>query len=265
MFGRAKDLAFNKDLVFNEALGLQPREDRLRRRCRLFLHFRRLSQRLSQRRQILSRWCAASRRSGMLGVAMAIVVIGRGIDLAIVATYAMSAAWTLHLAAQGVAHPARRCCSGFLLAVAVGRRQRRPDRLRRNPGPVRHAGHGGVRLWLRALRAGAALRRLHAAERRRRSPGSAAASSPACRRRSCSSRWSPLLGYAFLRFTKPGRFIYAIGDNFAAARNSGAPGAPRSSSCNMRFRRVDRLCRRHDHGDRGLQHEHQRRQLLADL
>ncbi len=27
----------------------------------------------------------------------------------------------------------------------------------------------------------------------------------------------------FLRFTKPGRFIYAIGDNFAAARISGAP------------------------------------------
>jgi len=31
------------------------------------------------------------------------------------------------------------------------------------------------------------------------------------------------LGFAFLRFTKPGRFIYAIGDNFAAARISGAP------------------------------------------
>jgi ribose transport system permease protein len=31
------------------------------------------------------------------------------------------------------------------------------------------------------------------------------------------------LGFAFLRFTKQGRFIYAIGDNFAAARISGAP------------------------------------------
>ena len=31
------------------------------------------------------------------------------------------------------------------------------------------------------------------------------------------------LGFAFLRFTKPGRFIYAIGDNFEAARISGAP------------------------------------------
>jgi len=33
---------------------------------------------------------------------MAILVIGRGIDLAIVAIYAMSAAWTLHLANGGV-------------------------------------------------------------------------------------------------------------------------------------------------------------------
>ena len=34
------------------------------------------------------------------------------------------------------------------------------------------------------------------------------------------------LGFAFLRFTKQGRFIYALGDNFAAARISGAPVRP---------------------------------------
>jgi ribose transport system permease protein len=34
------------------------------------------------------------------------------------------------------------------------------------------------------------------------------------------------LGFAFLRFTKPGRFIYAIGDNFEAACISGAPVRP---------------------------------------
>ena len=44
---------------------------------------------------------------GILGVGMAILVIGRGIDLAIVAIYAMSAAWTLHLANDGVSIPAR--------------------------------------------------------------------------------------------------------------------------------------------------------------
>src|SRR5579863_8639320 len=40
---------------------------------------------------------------GILGVGMAIVVIGRGVDLTIVTTYAMSAAWTFHLASLGVA------------------------------------------------------------------------------------------------------------------------------------------------------------------
>jgi ribose transport system permease protein len=35
-----------------------------------------------------------------------------------------------------------------------------------------------------------------------------------------------LLGFAFLRYTNQGRFIYAIGDNFAAARISGAPVRP---------------------------------------
>ena len=42
---------------------------------------------------------------GILGVGMAILVIGRGIDLAIVAIYAMSAAWTFHLASNGVSIP----------------------------------------------------------------------------------------------------------------------------------------------------------------
>ena len=35
-----------------------------------------------------------------------------------------------------------------------------------------------------------------------------------------------MLGFAFLRFTKAGRFTYAIGDNPAAARISGAPVRP---------------------------------------
>src|SRR5271165_4245738 len=56
---------------------------------------------------------------GILGVGMAIVVIGRGVDLAIVTTYAMSAAWTLHLASLGVAI-APALMLGFLLALTVG-------------------------------------------------------------------------------------------------------------------------------------------------
>ena len=42
---------------------------------------------------------------GILGVGMAILVIGGGIDLAIVAIYAMSAAWTLHLTNNGASIP----------------------------------------------------------------------------------------------------------------------------------------------------------------
>src|SRR5471032_2870114 len=56
---------------------------------------------------------------GILGVGMAIVVIGRGVDLTIVAIYAMSAAWTLHLAGLGVSIPVAMLL-GFLLALTVG-------------------------------------------------------------------------------------------------------------------------------------------------
>src|SRR5277367_1023906 len=56
---------------------------------------------------------------GILGVGMAIVVIGRGVDLTIVSIYAMSAAWTLHLAGLGVSIPAA-LLLGYLLALAIG-------------------------------------------------------------------------------------------------------------------------------------------------
>src|SRR5262249_12869423 len=39
---------------------------------------------------------------GILGVAMALVVIGRGIDLSLVALMAISLAWTLQLVAKGM-------------------------------------------------------------------------------------------------------------------------------------------------------------------
>ncbi|MBX5454614.1 MAG: ABC transporter permease [Acidobacteriia bacterium] len=48
---------------------------------------------------------------GILGVAMGLVVIGRGIDLSLVALMAISVAWTLQMAANGMPLP---------LAVAVG-------------------------------------------------------------------------------------------------------------------------------------------------
>ena len=56
---------------------------------------------------------------GILGVGMAVLVIGRGIDLAIVAIYAMSAAWTLHLADGSVSIPLAMLI-GYLFALSAG-------------------------------------------------------------------------------------------------------------------------------------------------
>jgi ribose transport system permease protein len=152
---------------------------------------------------------------------MAIVVIGRGVDLAIVATYAMSAAWTFQLASQGVAiGPA--LALGLMLALAIGIISGVLIAYAEIPALFATLGmaafvYGFVRF---------ALVPLYVVYM---PPGAASIS------------WvgggfvfgvpTPILffalvaalGYAFLRLTKAGLFVYAIGDNFAAARNSGAP------------------------------------------
>lgn len=56
---------------------------------------------------------------GMLGVAMGLVVIGRGIDLSLVATMAVAVAWALQLAQQGTPL-APALLLGLALALAVG-------------------------------------------------------------------------------------------------------------------------------------------------
>jgi ribose transport system permease protein len=161
---------------------------------------------------------------GILGVGMAIVVIGRGVDLTIVTTYAMSAAWTLHLASLGVAiGPA--LLLGFLMALAVGVINGVLIAYVEIPALFATLGmaafvYGFVR-W--------ALVPLYVVYL----PPSAnviawigggfvwGAPTPIL-----FFALIALIGFAFLRFTKPGRFTYAIGDNFAAARISGAPVRP---------------------------------------
>jgi ribose transport system permease protein len=161
---------------------------------------------------------------GILGVGMALVVIGRGVDLTIVAVYAMSAAWTLHLANGGVSIPLA-ILMGFLLAFAVGVINGVLIAYVEIPALFCTLGmasfvYGFVRYVLVPLYVVYM-------------PASAA-----------SVAWigagfvwgvpAPILvfaaiaslGFLFLRFTKLGRFIYAIGDNFAAARISGAPVRP---------------------------------------
>src|SRR5579863_9678186 len=161
---------------------------------------------------------------GILGVGMAIVVIGRGIDLTIVAIYAMSAAWTLQLASFGVSIPAA-LLLGYLLALAAGVINGVLIAYVEIPALFATLGMASFVYGFARY----ALVPLYVVYM----PASASGIS-----------WigggfafgvpTPilffaviaLLGFAFLRFTRQGRFVYAIGDNFAAARISGAPARP---------------------------------------
>lgn len=56
---------------------------------------------------------------GILGVAMGLVVIGRGIDLSLVALMAVSVAWTLHLIGSGMPLP-QALAVGLMLSLLIG-------------------------------------------------------------------------------------------------------------------------------------------------
>ncbi len=161
---------------------------------------------------------------GILGVGMAIVVIGRGVDLAIVSTYAMSAAWTLHLASLGVSVPVA-MLAGFLLALSIG------------------IINGVLIAYLEipALFATLGMSALVYGFARYALVPLYVVYMPASAR---DIAWigggfvfgapTPILffaliaclGFVFLSYTRQGRFIYAMGDNFVAARISGAPVRP---------------------------------------
>lgn len=161
---------------------------------------------------------------GILGVGMAIVVIGRGVDLTIVAIYAMSAAWTLHLAGLGVSIPASMLL-GFLLALTVGAINGVLIAYVEIPALFATLGmaplvYGFVRYALVPLYV---VYMPPSANDIAWIGGGFIAGMPTP---ILFFALIALLGFAFLRFSKPGRFIYAIGDNFAAARNTGAPVRP---------------------------------------
>ncbi|MGH1331140.1 MAG: ABC transporter permease [Paracoccaceae bacterium] len=161
---------------------------------------------------------------GILGVAMAIVVIGRGIDLAIVSIMAMATAWSLQLMTDGASMGyaiaiglafslAVGLLNGFLIAfveipplfasLAVGTLTYGAIRLAVIQLEVVYlppAAEGLV--WLGA----GALFGI---------PVPVIAFLIAC-----------LAGHLFLVKTRRGRFIYSIGDNPLAARMSGIPVRP---------------------------------------
>ena len=77
---------------------------------------------------------------GILAVGMAIVIIGRGIDLSAVAIMAMSVAWYLQMLNDGTPDgPGLRAMS-LAGVLAIGLHQRLPRRLCRRAGDLRDAG-----------------------------------------------------------------------------------------------------------------------------
>lgn len=160
---------------------------------------------------------------GILAVGMAIVIIGRGIDLAAVAIMAMSAAWYLQMLNDGVSGP-------MALALVVG-------------GVVLIGlvngflvAYADVPAIFATLASGAFV----FGYVRSQLIGQDAVPVP-------RGHWLESVGrarfldipaevfifaviafaaYLFLRFTKWGRYVYYMGDNFLAARNMGIPVRP---------------------------------------
>jgi ribose transport system permease protein len=161
---------------------------------------------------------------GILGVGMAFVVIGRGVDLTIVAIYAMSAAWTLYLMNAGVAIPVAMLL-GYLFALAVGVITGLLIAYVEIPALFATLGMASLVYGFARY----ALVPLYVVYMPASASGIAwigggfvlGVPTPIL-----FFALVALLGDAFLRFTKQGRFIYAIGDNFPAARIAGAPVRP---------------------------------------
>lgn len=161
---------------------------------------------------------------GILSVAMAVVVLGRGIDLSIVAVFAMSTAWTLQLMTDGTSL-AVALLAGFAFALVVGVINGLLIAYVEIPAIFATLAmgtlvYGFVRLGMIDLDviymppSGAAIAWLG-------SGLTLGVPTPVILFVAVA-----VLGHLFLRYTKQGRFIYSIGDNHAAARITGIPVRP---------------------------------------
>lgn len=154
---------------------------------------------------------------GMLGLGMLIVVLGRGIDLSLVANMAISVAWTVQLVSRGVPLGVALAIGlGFSLAAGlingllIAYAEIPPLFATLAMGTFVY-GFGRAHLitgtdvvyvpqtigWILQLGQGAVL----------------GVPMPIV-----VAAVTALIGALFLRYTKPGRFIFAVGDNAAAAR-----------------------------------------------
>ena len=161
---------------------------------------------------------------GILGVAMGLVVIGRGIDLSLVALMAVSVAWTLNLVVDGMPLP-QALLVGLAFSLLVGAV---------NGWLVAYADvpaifatlamgtliYGFGRYFLFALDVAyvpeAAKPLLWLGQGRLFGvPVPIFVFAAVC-----------LAGYLFLRYAKSGRYLRAVGDNVLAARITGVPARP---------------------------------------
>jgi ribose transport system permease protein len=161
---------------------------------------------------------------GILGLGMALTIIGRGIDLSVVANMAISVAWILYLTNHGIALPLAMLC-GLALNLGIGLINGILIAYVEIPAifatlamgtAVYGFGHSVLvnsdvifmprsEAWFKAIGGSSVL----------------GVPSPVL--------WFAALGvlvFLFLCFTRPGRFIYGMGDNPLTARVSGVPSRP---------------------------------------
>ncbi len=157
---------------------------------------------------------------GILAVAMAIVVIGRGVDLSAVAIMAMSAAWYLQMLNNGVSDPvALATIIGATLAIGLA-----------NGILIAYADVPAIFATLASASFvfGAVRSQLITQDAVPVPPGHWLQTLGGARLLGIPAEVFIFAGisffaYLFLRFTKWGRYVYLMGDNFQAARNMGIP------------------------------------------
>ncbi len=161
---------------------------------------------------------------GILGVAMGLVVIGRGIDLSLVALMAVSVAWTLNLVVDGMPLP-QALLVGLAFSLLVGAVNGWLVAYAEVPAIFATLAMGTLiygfgRYFLFALDVAyvpeAAKPLLWLGQGRLFGvPVPIFVFAAVC-----------LAGYLFLRYAKSGRYLRAVGDNVLAARITGVPARP---------------------------------------
>lgn len=161
---------------------------------------------------------------GILSVGMALSVLGRGIDLSIVATMAVSVAWMILMLGEGVAPPTAFALA-FAFVVLVGAANGFLVAYVEIPAVFTTLAMGGLvyglgrfamisvdivnlppgQDWLRRFGSGTLAG----------IPAPVIVFAVVC-----------VVAYLFLSYAKAGRFVYALGDNPAAARITGVPVRP---------------------------------------